>query len=192
MTIAESQTTEIIKTETSAIASLEGEITQRNLDIELLREAIATLEAGKTRPINPEADSAFALLLELVGSAPQRLEDKQSYQAKLEAARLSLKLATEICEQKLNELKGLKQEHSLEQSDHLLGELLSKAEKFNAAIDSSFDLLAEMKSLSSKIMQLRGDRIQVLEVTADLIETAYCQISGNRVKVRRRFDIKRE
>ncbi len=188
MTVA----TGIIETQTNAIASLEGEIAKRNTDIQLLQEVIATLEAGRIRPVNPEADSAFMLLVELVGSAPQRLEEQQSHQAKLEAAKLSLKLAIEICEQKSNELKGLKQAHSLEQSDHLLGELLSKAEKFNAAIDSSFDLLAEMKSLSSKIMQLRGDHIQVLEVTADLIETAYCQISGNRVKVRRRFDIKRE
>ncbi len=77
------------QTESTAIASLES-------DIERLHEAIATLEAGRTRPVNPEADSAFALLVELVGLAPQRLEDRQVYESKLEAARLSLKLATEI------------------------------------------------------------------------------------------------
>ncbi len=87
---------QIKETESTAESSLEAEIAQRGADIELLKEAIATLEAGRIRPVNPEADSAFALLVELVGSAPQRLEEQQSHEAKLEAARLSLKLATEI------------------------------------------------------------------------------------------------
>ena len=131
--------------------------------------------------------------MELVGSAPQGLEDRQVYNAKLEAARLSLKLATEICEQKQAELKLLRQQNRQGQADVLLQELLAKAGKYNTFIDSSFDILSEMKSLSSEITQLRGDRISVLEIVADLNETAYCQIlGGNRVKVRRRFDIKRE
>lgn len=173
------------------MAQLEAEIGKLQADIELLKEAIATLEAGRTRPINPEADSAFALLVELVGSAPQRLEDTQVYEAKLQAARMSLKLAVENRDQKLKELKALKQAHSLEQSDHLFRELLAKAEKFNAAIDSSFELFNEMKILNSKIMQLRSDRVSVLQTTADMIETPYCQIGSDRVVVRRRFDVKR-
>jgi hypothetical protein len=180
------------ETETSAIAQLESEIETRHTDIELLREAIATLEAKRIRPVNPKADSAFALLVEMVGAAPENLEQQQIYDAKLQAAKMSLKLATEICEQKSKELEVLQQENRHEQANLLLQKLLAKAEKFNAAIDSSFDLLAEMKTLNSQITQLRGDRISVLEIVADLNETPFCQIGGDRVKVRRRFDIKRE
>jgi hypothetical protein len=173
-------------------SQLEAEITTRQADIKNLREAITTFEAGRIRPIDPKADSAFTLLVELVGSAPQRLEDRQVYEAKLEAARLSLKLATEICEQKSKELKALKQENRSQQADVLLQELLSKAEKFNAGIDASFDLLTEMKTLNGQISQLRGDRVSVLEIVADLTEAPYCQIGGNGgVKLRRRFDVKR-
>ena len=180
------------RTASKAIATLESEIETRSVDIERLREAIATLETKRIRPVKPEADSAFALLVELVGAAPENLEQQQIYQAKLEAAKMSLKLAVELCQQKETELKLLQQQKKTERADVLLQELLSKAEMYNGAIDASFDLLAEMKTLNSQITQLRGDRVQVLEVTADLIETAYCQIGGNRVKVRRRFDIKRE
>lgn len=180
------------ETESMALASLESEIAQWGADIERLHEAIATLEAGRTRPVNPEADSAFALLVELVGAAPENLEQQQIYEAKLEAAKMSLKLAVELCQQKETELELLQQQKKTEQADVLLQELLSKAENFNAAIDSSLELLEQMRSLNSQITQLHGDRIQVLEVTADLIETAYCQIGGDRVKVRRRFDVKRE
>ncbi|PSB27953.1 hypothetical protein [Chlorogloea sp. CCALA 695] len=180
------------ETETSAIATLESEIETRRTDIERLREAIATLEAGRIRPFNPEADSAFTLLVELIGAAPSNLEQQQVYDAKLQAARLSLKLATEICEQKQAELKLLQQENRQEQADVLLQELLVKAGMYNAAIDESFNLLIEMKMLNSQITQLRGDRLQVFEVVADLNETPFCQIGGDRVKVRRRFDVKRE
>ena len=168
------------ETETSAIASRTAS------------KAIATLEAKRIRPVNPEADSAFALLVELVGAAPENLEQQQIYQAKLEAAKMSLKLAVEICEHKSKELEVLQQENRHEQANLLLQELLAKAEKFNAAIDSSFNLSAEMKTLNSQITQLRGDRISVFEIVADLNETPFCQIGGDRVKVRRRFDIKRE
>ncbi len=179
------------RTASKAIATLESEIETRSVDIERLREAIATLEAKRIRPVNPEADAAFTLLVELVGAAPKNLEQQQIYDSKLEAARLSLKLATEICEQKQAELKLLQQENRQEQANLLLQGLLAKAEKFNAAIDSCFDLLAEMKALNSQITQLHGDRILVLEIVADLNETPFCQIGGDRVKVRRRFDIKR-
>ena len=190
--LQETETSAMPGTAGAAIAQLESEIATRQTDIELLQEAIATLEAKRIRPVNPKADAAFTLLVELVGTAPSNLEQQQIYDAKLQAAKLSLKLAIEICKQKSEELKVLQQENRQEQAYVLLQELLSKAQKFNTAIDSSFNLLAEMKTLNSEISRLRNDRLQVLEVTADLIETAYCQIGGNRVKVRRRFDIKRE
>lgn len=179
------------ETETEQIAQKESEIVTRRVDIERLREAIATLEAKRIRPVNPEADSAFALLVEMVGAAPSNLEQQQIYEAKLQAAKMSLKLAIEICEQKSKELEVLQQENRHEQANLLFQELLAKAEKFNAAIDSSFDLLAEMKTLNSQITQLRGDRISVLQISADLNETFYCQIGSKAVSVRRRFDVKR-
>jgi hypothetical protein len=171
---------------------LEAEITTRQADIKNLREAIATLEAGRIRPIDPKADSAFTLLVELVGAAPENLEQQQIYGAKLEAAKMSLKLAVELCQQKESELKGLKDEARSHEASQLVQQLIGKAEKFNAAIDSSFDLLAEMKTLNSQITQLRGDRISVLTITADLNEIPYCGIASGRVLVGRRFDIKRE
>ena len=106
MTATKLQTTETI--ETSVIASLEGEIETRRIDIELLREAISTLEAKKIRPIDPKADSAFALLVEMVGAAPENLEQQQIYLAKIQAAKLSLKLAVELYQQKQLQLKALK------------------------------------------------------------------------------------
>ena len=56
MTI-ETETSAMPGTAGAAIAQLESEIGTRSRDIELLREAIATLESGKTRPVNPSADS---------------------------------------------------------------------------------------------------------------------------------------
>lgn len=153
--------------------------------------AIATLEAKRIRPVNPEADSAFALLVEMVNAAPSNLEQQQVYDAKLQAAKLSLKLAIEICEQKQAELKGLKDEARSHEASQLVQQLIGKAEKFNAAIDSSFELLAEMKTLNSQIMQLRNDRISVLETSADTNEVPYFQIGSNRLVLRRRFDIKK-
>ncbi len=180
------------QTESTAIASLEAEITTRQADIKNLREAISTLKAGKPRPLNPSADNAFNLLKEIVGAVPQRLEDQKLYDEKLVEADRALQLAVNACEEKVTELKAERSVERSQQSSALVDELLAKAEKFNAAIDASFDLLAEMKTLNGQISQLRGDRVSVLEIVADLNEAPYCQIGGNRVKVRRRFDVKRE
>lgn len=160
------------KTETQ-ISQLEIEIATRQADIANLREAIATLEAGRIRPIDPKADSAFTLLVELVGAAPENLEQQQIYRAKLEAAKMSLKLAVELCQQKETELKLLQQQKKTEQADVLLQELLSKSEKFNVAIDLAVELLAQMKTINSQVLQLRGDRTPVLTISANMVEIAY-------------------
>ncbi len=102
--------TKTIEMPTDQIAQLEAKISERDADIQSLTEAIATLEAGEPRPQNPKSDDAFSLLKELVGSAPENLEQQQIYQAKLEASRISLKLATQICNQKRTELKALRDE----------------------------------------------------------------------------------
>jgi hypothetical protein len=73
------------------ISQLEVEIATRQKDIENLRQAFVALESNQPRPADPAADNAFELLRELVGSAPQKLKQQQVYQAKLAAARESLK-----------------------------------------------------------------------------------------------------
>lgn len=182
--------TKTIETKAEQIAQLESEISSRNADIQNLTEALATLESGKPRPVNPKADDAFSLLKELVGSAPENLEQQQVYQAKLEAARTSLKLATEICHQKTTELKTLREAMRLQEASQLVQELVAKAQKFNVAVDQAFDLLAEMKSLNGRISQLRDGGSVLRTSSADLNEAPYCQIAGESVSVRRRFDVK--
>lgn len=182
--------TKAIETKTEQFAQLESEIASRNADIENLREALATLEAGRPRPINPKADDAFSLLKELVGSAPENLEQQQVYRAKLEAAQTSLKLVVEICDQKRIEFKALKDEMRSQQSSELVQQLLVKAEKFNVSIDESFELLAQMKEINGQISQLRGGGSVLRTSSVDLNEAPYCQIAGESVSVRRRFDVK--
>lgn len=173
------------------ISQLEAEIASRNADIQNLAEALATMVAGKPRPQNPSTDNAFTLLKEMVGSAPQQLEQQQIYDEKVRAARTALQLATEICQQKTTELKALHQERRSQQAEQRIQELIAKASQFNVAIDEAFNLLAEMKSLNGQISQLRGNSVSVLRTSADLNEAPYCQISGESVSLRRRFDVKR-
>jgi DNA repair exonuclease SbcCD ATPase subunit len=191
MTIVKSQTPGTIEPTSEKISQLKTEISRRSADIQNLTSALETLQAGKSRPVDPLSDDAFSLLRELVGSAPQKLEERQIYESKLKAARETLRLSIEICEQKRAELKTLEQENRHEQADALLQELLTKAQEFNTAIDSSFALLEEMQSLNSQIVRLRGDRLQVFEVRSDLSEASYCEVGSNRVVLRRRFDLRR-
>ena len=172
------------------ISQLEVEISERNADIENLTEAIATLQSNQPRPADPSADGAFALLKELVGSVPENLEQQQIYQAKIEVARTSLRLAIEVCDQKKSELKVLRDKVRSRQASQLVQELVEKAQKFNAAIDRAFDLLAEMKSLNGQVSQLRGGSSSLLRTSADLNESPYCRVAGETVLIGRRFDLK--
>jgi uncharacterized coiled-coil protein SlyX len=61
------------------IARLESEVAMQESDIRNLQEALATLESGKLRPVNPAADNTFELLKHLVGSVPENLEQEQLY-----------------------------------------------------------------------------------------------------------------
>ncbi len=97
------------------ISQLEVEIATRQKDIENLRQAFVALESNQLRPADPAADNVFELLKELVGSAPQKLEQQQVYQAKLTAARESLKLAVEASQEKQRQLDALRQERREEQ-----------------------------------------------------------------------------
>ncbi len=184
--------TKTIETKNTQIAQLESEIDSRTTDIQNLTEAIATLESGQPRPQNPKSDDAFELLKQLVGAAPENLEQQQVYRAKLQAARTSLKLAVEICDQKRAEIKALKDEMRSQQSDELVQQLLAKAGKFNSAIDEAFELLAQMKEINGKISRLRGGGSVLRTSSVDLNESPFCQISGETVSVRRRFDVKHD
>jgi plasmid stabilization system protein ParE len=179
------------QTESTAIASLQSEIETRQVDIANLREAIATLKAGKPRPLNPSADNAFNLLKEIVGAVPQRLEDQKIYDEKLVEADRALQLAVNACEEKVTELKSERSVERSQQSNTLVDELVAKAEKFNAAIDAAVELLAEMKTINSQVLQLRRDHTSVFTITADLNEIPYCRIARENVLVGRRFDLKR-
>jgi chromosome segregation ATPase len=92
------------------IAQLESEISDRQRDIERLRDALETVEANKPGPQKPDADDIHALLREMLSSVPKTLEEKQVYEEKLVAARTSLHLATEAYRQKQLELSNLRQE----------------------------------------------------------------------------------
>ena len=167
------------------ISQLEVEINERNADIENLSEAIATLQSNQPRPAHPSADGAFALLKELVGSVPENLEQQQVYRAKLEAAKTSLRLATEVCQQKTAELKTLKEAMRSQQQAETFEQVKLEAQKFNSLIDSAVETLDAMRLLAS---QSGGKK---LEVVADLQELPYAAIYENRVKIRRRFDVRR-
>jgi hypothetical protein len=176
--------TETIETKTEQIVQLESEISSRNADIQNLTEALATLEAGRPRPQNPKADDAFSLLKELVGSAPQDLEQQQVYQAKLAAAQTSLKLAVEICDQKRTELKVLRDEARSQQQAEAFEQLKSKASRFNSLIDEAMAELEQMRELR----KVAGSG--TFEVVSDIQEIPYCSISSSIVRIRRRFDIR--
>lgn len=184
--------TKTIETKNTQIAQLESEIASRNADIQNLTEALAALEAGRPRPVNPKADDAFSLLKELVGSAPENLEQQQVYQVKLEAARTSLKLAAEVCQQKTTELKTLKEAMRSQEASQLVQQLIAKAQEFNLAVDQAFDLLAEMKILNQQVSQLRGGASVLRTSSVDLNEAPYCRIAGESVSVARRFDVKQQ
>ena len=167
------------------ITKLESEIALRTADIQNLTEAIEALQEGRSRPINPSADDAFGLLRELLGSAPQRLQERQIYEKKVQAARISLQLATEVCDQKRTELKVLRDEVRSQQQAEAFERLKLEAQKFNSLIDSAVETLDAMRLLAS---QSGGKK---LEVVADLQELPYAAIYENRVKIRRRFDVRR-
>lgn len=174
------------------ICELEVEITSRTEDIQNLSEAIATLETNSPRPQSPAADNAFLLLKELVGDVPQRLENQRVYEGKLTAAKTSLRLASELCQERATQLKGLQQELRSQQADCLVQELLSTAEKFNTGIDEILDLFAQMQSLDGQIVQLRGGggASSVLRIYAEMLEMPLCQIDGENVAILRRFDVR--
>ena len=82
------------------ITKLESEVALRTADIENLTEAIATLEAGEPRPASPKSDDAFELLKQLVGTAPQDLQEHQLFEVKLAAAQQTVTLSIEACREK--------------------------------------------------------------------------------------------
>jgi septum formation inhibitor MinC len=167
------------------ITRLEAEILQRNADIRKLTAALATLEANQPRPADPSCDDAFALLRELVGNVPQQLEERQVYAARLAAAKESLSLAIASLQERQLGLDVLRQQQQEQQQQQALEELKSKAEGFNQLIDAAMAALEAMRTLA----KIAGPG--KFEVVADLNEQAYCQITANSVKLRRRFDIKR-
>ncbi len=165
------------------ISELELEIATWQKDIENLRQAFVALESNQLRPANPAADNAFELLKKLVGAAPQKLEQQQVYQAKLAAARESLKLAVEASQEKQRQLDALRQERREEQQAEAFDQLKSRAEEFNCLIDQAMAELDEMRSLA----QQAG--VRTLEVAADLKEVPYASINQSLIRVRRRFDV---
>lgn len=182
------------ETESTAYSQFESEIAKRQVDIANLKEAIATLKAGKPRPVNPSADNAFNLLKEIVGAVPQRLEDEQIYDEKLREADRALQLAVDACEEKVTELKAVRSVEASQQAIASAQELVGQAEKFNAAIDAALVLLAEMKKKNDQIYRLTANQETVMSIAADLNETPYCSIhkTGGQVRVfvRRRFDVR--
>jgi chromosome segregation ATPase len=167
------------------ISQLESKILQRNADIRKLTAALATLEANQPRPADPSCDEAFALLRELVGNVPQQLEERQVYAARLAAAKKSLSLAIEACQEKQKRLDALRQQKREQQQEQALEELKSKAEGFNQLIDAAMAALEAMRTLA----KIAGPG--KFEVIADPNETPCCQITANSVKLRRRFDVLR-
>ncbi len=119
----------------------------------------------------------------LVGSAPQKLKQQQVYQAKLAAARESLKLAVEASQEKQRQLDALRQERREEQQAEAFDLLKAKATKFNCLIDDAMAVLDEMRSLA----QQAG--VRTLEVAADLQEVPYASVNQNNIRIRRRFDV---
>jgi len=178
-------TTANLETQTldQRFAQLEGEIATRQEHIETLRLAFATLESNQPRPANPAADNAFELLKELVGAAPQKLEQQQVYQAKLAAAKESLKLTVEAFQEKQRQLDTLRQERREEQQVEAFQKLKLTAEEFNSLIDQAVGLMDEMRSLA----QQAG--VRTLEITADLKEVPYAAIYPSNICIRRRFDV---
>ncbi len=168
------------------IIRLESEIAAQQSDIRNLQEALATIEAGKPRPVNPAADNAFELLKQLVGSVPDNLEQEQQYLAKLAEAQRALELAIAAIEQKQQRIDALRQERRGQQQQEAFEQLRSRAAKYNNLIDAAMTELEQMRSLS----QVAGSGGR-FEIVADLNETPYCAISQSLVRVRRRFDVLR-
>ncbi len=167
------------------ISQLEAEIASRNVDIQNLQEALATLTANEPRPRNPQTDDAFALLKQLIGAVPQSLEEQQVHQAKLAEAQRALHLCKLQLQEKQQRLDTLRQQQREQQQEQALEELKSKAAAFNNLIGSAMAELQAMRSLA----KVAGSG--TLEIVADPNETPYCHITAKSVKLRRRFDVLR-
>ncbi len=174
---------------TEQINALQAEILTRKTDIANLKEALDTLIANKPRPINPNADSAFQMLRELVGSVPQNLEEQQLYQAKLGEAQRTLQLAISVCEQKENQLKELRQKQDELQAKQLFEQIKTKAERFNSCITEVVSLLDEIKQDSREIYKLRGDN-PLSGIYFEQREMPWAVVSGRSISIRRKFDVR--
>jgi len=178
-------TTNLGPTLNERINQLEAEISQRQRDIGLLKDALEAVGQNKPRPQQPSADSIHALLTEMIGAVPQNLEEQRLYSAKLEAAKSSLQSAIDDCRRKADQLAALHQQKQEQQQAEAFDQLKLQAERFNELIDQAMEQLQEMRSLAKQAGSAK------FEITAELNEQAYCQITANSVKLRRRFDVLR-
>ena len=174
----------------SQISELESDVSNRQQDINNLREAIKTIESNEPRPPSPSADDIFVLLRELVGAVPEQIEQRELYEARLEAARNSLELAEETCQHKSSTLQLLKAELREKLAEQLFQKLTEQARKFNENADENFALLEKMKELRNQITRLRGGTAP-LNLYCEEREAMYCGISANAVTVQRRIDFPR-
>lgn len=188
--VTETPLSEEIQALQEKINQLETEVASRQRDIENLREAIATIEAGEPRPPRPEVDNLFNLLQEMIGQVPQQLEKRQLYAAKFEAAKDSLALAIETCQHKSSTLKLLNAELRQKLAEQLFQELTEQARKFNENADENFELLEKMKELKNQITRLRGGTTH-LTIYGEEREALGCNISASSVIVQRRVDVPR-
>ena len=166
------------------ISGLEAEIALQQKDVQNLTEALASFKGDKPRPANPSADDAFSLIRELVGSAPQRLEERQIYDEKLKEAQRALELAVAAVEQKQSELKTLQQERRSQQQTEAFEQLKSKASRFNSLIDEAMAELEQMREFAKVVGSGK------FEVVSDIREMPYCSITSSIVRIRRRFDVR--
>lgn len=171
------------------IDSLQTEITTRRLDIQNLQEALDTLIAGKPRPANPESDNAFEMLKQLVGSVPETLEEQRIYEAKLQEAERSLRLAIAVCEEKELGLGELQQKQRKLQAEELFEQVKVKGERFNACVSEVVKLLDEIKQTSNQISALRGDSC-LTGVYFEKRELPWCVTSDRTLVIRRKFEVK--
>ncbi len=182
--------TELTPTQTTdQINALQTEIATRKTDIANLKEALDTLIANKPRPINPNADSAFQMLRELVGNVPKSLEEQHIYQVKLGEAQRALQLSISAYEQKENQLKELRQKQDELWAKQLFEELKTKAERFNSCITEVVSLLDEIKQDSSEIYKLSGDN-PLSGIYIERRELPWVVISDKNVLIKRKFDVR--
>jgi len=167
------------------LTQLESDIVKQRANVEGLEDAIATLERGAPRPVDPKSDDIFNALRQLLGEVPQTLEEQRIHDAKLLEAKRTLQLAITSVQEKQCELDALRQQQEEQRQLQAFEEMKLRATEFNRLIDAAMTELEAMRGLA----KIAGPG--KFEVVADLNEQAYCQITANSVKLRRYFDIKR-